>query len=60
MRKDPLSAAVLVRVGSIVDPVAFIGRAPHQVDNFNKTVVDPILGKYHHCLEEKCDDTVSV
>ena len=60
MRKDPLFAAVHDRLDSIVDPVAFIGRAPHQVDNFNKTVVDPILVKYHHCLEEKSDDTVNV
>ena len=53
-------AAVHDRLDSIVDPVAFIGRAPHQVDAFNKNVVDPILSKYHHCLEEKSNDTVTV
>ena len=60
MRKDALFAAVHDRLDSIVDPVAFIGRAPHQVEAFNKEVIDPILTKYHHYLTEKIQDTVNV
>ena len=43
-----------------MNPVAFIGRAPSQVVAFNRDVVEPILTKYKHCLEEKSDDTVNV
>ena len=48
------------RLDSIVDPVAFIGRAPQQVEAFNRDIVDPFLQKYHHGLEEKVEDTVNV
>ena len=48
------------RLDSIVDPIAFIGRAPEQVDAFNRDIVDPYLQKYHHCLEEKVEDCVNV
>lgn len=43
-----------------MNPVAFIGRAPHQVEMFNRDVVDPYLTKYHHFLEEKSEDAVNV
>jgi adenylosuccinate lyase len=38
-------------LGSITDPIKFVGRAPAQVDEFVANDVDPLLKKYASLLE---------
>ncbi len=40
---DPLFSAVWGRLPEIVDPKKFVGRAPHQTEEFIRNEIDPIL-----------------
>ena len=42
---DPAFAKVKSKIGDIADPKRLIGRAPHQVDEFLRSEVQPILRK---------------
>jgi adenylosuccinate lyase len=44
LRRDPLFADVDLE--ATLDPMAFVGRAPEQVDRFIEAVVEPIRGRY--------------
>lgn len=44
LKGDPSMAKV--DLGQVMDPSAYIGRAPHQVTEFIKTVVEPIRQRY--------------
>jgi adenylosuccinate lyase len=46
IRHDPLFAAVHDSLDSLLDPHAFIGRAPEQVQEFIEKDVDPVLAKW--------------
>jgi adenylosuccinate lyase len=50
---DPAFAAV--DLAKVLDPAAFIGRSPEQVDAFLKTVVMPIRKNYSRFLTQKAD-----
>lgn len=49
---DPAFSAIKERLPSLLDPGNFIGRAPQQVDEFLKTVVEPLLKRYKDFVEK--------
>jgi adenylosuccinate lyase len=55
LRSD--SSFTNVDLDSVLDPRAYVGRAPEQVDEFLADVVEPILGRYP---EETATDDVRV
>ncbi len=57
---DPLFAAVAPRFGEIVNPAAFVGRAPEQVEDFITGEVDPLLREYAETAGEAGCDSVNV
>ena len=44
LRGEPLLAGL--QIDDDLDPAAYVGRAPEQVDRFIKSVVEPIRGRY--------------
>ena len=56
LKADPLYAEL--DIDSLVDPRAFIGRAPQQVDEFVEEVVGPILERYGRPAHLSADVTV--
>lgn len=46
LKQDPTYAGL--DIDGLVDPVAFVGRAPEQVDEFLAAVVEPIRNRYGH------------
>ncbi len=57
---DPLFAAVAHRFDEIVNPTAFIGRAPQQVEDFITEVVDPLLAEFADAASDANCDGVNV
>jgi len=43
IRKDPLFESVWSKLGNLIEPSLFVGRAPEQVDVFMETEIDPLL-----------------
>ena len=50
IRKDPLFAAAHDKLEEILEPKNFIGRAPHQTEEFIANEIDPILRNYRAIL----------
>ncbi len=46
LKDDPVFAAVKNRIDELVDPNAFVGRAPRQAEEFLRDVVEPLLARY--------------
>ena len=46
--KDPLFAGV--DLDDVLDPEAYVGRAPAQVDQFIQEIVDPVRARYAESL----------
>ena len=40
---------------AVLDPAAFVGRAPEQVDAFIDRVVKPIRGRYAQALDDEVE-----
>ena len=57
---DPLFASVAHRFDEIVNPTAFIGRAPQQVEDFITEVVDPLLAEFADAAASADCDGVNV
>jgi adenylosuccinate lyase len=53
LRADPSFAGI--DLGSVMDPTRFVGRAPQQVEEFVRKVVEPIRGRYRQALGQKAD-----
>ncbi|MBN2642446.1 MAG: adenylosuccinate lyase [Victivallales bacterium] len=60
LKADPLFASVKERIDDLVDPVAFVGRAPQQAADFLSDVVYPLLDSVKDDLAELKLDEVSV
>ncbi len=45
LKADPVYGKI--DIDSLVDPIAFVGRAPQQVDEFLQEVIAPILSRYN-------------
>ena len=58
LRNDPAFAAIRNDFDALIDPSAFIGRAPQQVDSFLAEVVRPLLEANRDAV--KCGDSVNV
>ena len=48
MRADPLFAGL--DLDDVLDPAAYVGRAPSQVDQFIEEIVEPIRARYAEAL----------
>jgi adenylosuccinate lyase len=48
---DPAFSAIKDRLPSLLEPRGFIGRAPQQVEEFLKGVVEPLLKRYKDLIE---------
>ena len=57
---DPLFAALHGSLGSLVDPAAFIGRSPEQVEEFIAEHIDPLLIANEQELKSVAFDAVNV
>ncbi len=53
LRNDPAFAGL--DLDALVDPRAFIGRAPQQVDEFLKTFVTPVRRRYRNAIARESD-----
>jgi len=60
IKKDDLFKAVHDKLDSLIDPNAFVGRAPEQVDEFIEEEIDPILIKFADLLKVQNVDGVDV
>jgi adenylosuccinate lyase len=60
IKKDDLFKAVHDKLDSLIDPSAFVGRAPEQVDEFIRDEIDPVLDKYSELLKVANVDGVDV
>jgi len=49
---DPAFSTIKERLPSLLEPRNFIGRAPQQVEEFLKGVVEPLLRRYKDLIEE--------
>ena len=50
IRKDPMFAAAHDKLEAILEPKNFVGRAPHQTEEFIKNEIDPILDRHRAIL----------
>ena len=53
LRRD--TAFAKLDLNALLDPIAFIGRAPEQVEHFVKTVISPIRGRYPNLLAQQTE-----
>ena len=51
LKQEPAFARV--NLGSVIDPSAYVGRAPQQVEHFISTVVEPIRRRYAKSLGDE-------
>lgn len=58
LKADPLYSQI--DIDSLVDPNAFVGRAPQQVDEFLQEVIAPILARYQQSDSATLDAEVTV
>ena len=50
LRREPMFAAV--DLDAVLEPTAYVGRAPQQVDAFIEQVVQPIRSRYDEALSD--------
>ncbi|MEI8246936.1 MAG: adenylosuccinate lyase [Lentisphaerota bacterium] len=60
LKTDPLFASVAARMDELVNPRAFVGRAPEQCGEFLQNKVYPILKQHAGELNKSQSDSVSV
>ena len=60
LRADPAFAMIRDEFDSLLDPAAFIGRAPEQVEDFLASEIRPLLKKYEHELAATGADALNV
>ena len=60
LKTDPLFTSVAARMDELVNPMAFVGRAPEQAAEFLQNKVYPILTKHAAELNKSKSDSVSV
>ena len=60
LKADKLFASVAERIDELVNPVAFVGRAPEQAADFLADHVYPLLAANKHELEESATEEINV
>jgi len=60
LKADPAFAAVAGRLDAILEPRAFVGRAPEQVDDFLAAELDPVLARLAPDLQAAAAEEINV
>lgn len=60
LKSDPAFACIREQFDSLVNPRAFVGRAPEQVEEFLTGSIRPLLEKYRNELEKASGESVNV
>jgi len=60
LKNDPEFACIAQSIDDIVDPKAFIGRAPMQVEEFLENDIRPLLKKYESMISGVNADSITV
>ena len=60
MKADPAFAVIADQIDDLVDPVAFVGRAPEQVTEFLVNRINPLLDKWQDELESSSSEEIAV
>jgi adenylosuccinate lyase len=60
LKADPAFAVVADQIDDLVNPVAFIGRAPEQVTEFLASRIQPLLAKWKNELADSATEEIAV
>lgn len=60
LKSDPAFACIREQFDSLVNPRAFVGRAPEQVEEFLTGSIRPLLEKYRNELEKAAGESINV
>ncbi len=60
LKSDPAFACIREQFDSLVNPRAFVGRAPEQVEEFLTGSIRPLLEKYRNELEKVAGESINV
>ncbi len=60
MKADPAFAVIADQIDNLVDPVAFVGRAPEQVTEFLETRIKPLLDEWQDELADSQTEEIAV
>ncbi len=60
LKLDPAFAAIAGQIDALVDPAAFVGRAPEQVGEFIADRIQPLLDRYAACGTDTDGEAVNV
>ena len=60
LKNDPAFACIREQFDSLVNPRAFVGRAPEQVEEFLTGSIRPLLEKYRNELEKASGESINV
>lgn len=60
LKNDPAFACIREQFDSLVNPRAFVGRAPEQVEEFLTGSIRPLLEKYRNELEKAAGESINV
>ncbi len=60
LKSDPAFACIREQFDSLVNPRAFVGRAPEQVEEFLTGSIRPLLEKYRNELEKASGESINV
>jgi adenylosuccinate lyase len=58
--QDPSFACIKSKIKEIADPMKLIGRAPQQVEEFVRQVINPLLEGYEYLIDKKSIPTLHV
>lgn len=60
LKRDPLFIKIAHRMDDIVNPKAFIGRAPEQTEEFIREAVQPVLEKFAEEMKKESTEKITV
>jgi len=60
LKRDPLFVKITHRIDAIVNPKAFIGRAPEQTEEFIKESVYPVLERFAEEMKKVATEKITV
>ena len=57
---DPSFFKIKSRLREISEPGKLVGRAPQQVEEFTRQVIEPLLKRYNHLIDKKLIPALTV
>ncbi len=60
MKADPAFAVIADQIDDLVNPVAFVGRAPKQVSEFLNSRIRPLLDEWQDELANNATEEIAV